>query len=69
VDAEHRRHWRQGTWRCDRLSQHGQFEGADAVVSVPFKVVRRGDDTITVGGVPASPPWLPDPFVLNVEAR
>jgi len=47
----------------------GQFEGADAVVSVPFKVVRPGDDTITVGGVPASPPWLPDPFVLNLEAR
>jgi hypothetical protein len=45
----------------------GQYEGASAVFSFPFKAIKRGSTTITLDGAPSPPGWLEDPFVLTLE--
>jgi len=37
----------------------GQFDGASALIAIPFKAVRRGSTAITFEGTPVPPPWLP----------
>src|SRR5262245_40583505 len=45
----------------------GQFDGASALIAIPFKAVRRGSAAITFDGTPVPPPWLQDPYVLRLE--
>jgi hypothetical protein len=45
----------------------GQFDGAAAVIALPFTAVRRGSAAIRFDGAPTPPRWLADPFVLGVE--
>jgi hypothetical protein len=46
----------------------GQYDGADAIFSFPFRAAKRGGGTITLEGVPPLP-WLEYPFVLPVDDR
>src|SRR5262249_6111807 len=47
----------------------GQYDRPSAVVSVPFDAAKRGSTTVTLGGSPAPPPWLEQPFVIDLDSR
>jgi len=47
----------------------GQYDGTSTVVSVPFKAAKRGSATVRLGGSPAPPPWLDQPFVLDLDSK